>query len=186
MKKCVPTFLISLFEVLKGHNKVSPEPCLLQAEKPQIHHPFFTGDVFHPLITCMHSVCTWTLHVALCVQGVCFGVWVCTHPGCALHLLFTPHLRLRASCVHMHPLHECSVCAHSIYVCVLCACCMRACACVRECVLCACCIQPVFLPENVCLQKSWSSTGRTPISRRFLLSQSNGWDCCSHAQVQET
>jgi len=29
--------------MLKGHNKISPEPPLLQAEQPQISQPFFIG-----------------------------------------------------------------------------------------------------------------------------------------------
>ena len=34
--------------VLKGCNKVSPEPSLLQAEPPQLSQPFLIGEVFHP------------------------------------------------------------------------------------------------------------------------------------------
>ncbi|KAK4831083.1 hypothetical protein QYF61_015281 [Mycteria americana] len=34
--------------ILKGCNKVSPEPSLLQAEQPQLSQPFLIGDVFHP------------------------------------------------------------------------------------------------------------------------------------------
>ncbi|KAK4810853.1 LOW QUALITY PROTEIN: hypothetical protein QYF61_008825 [Mycteria americana] len=34
--------------LLKGHNKVSLEPSLLQAKQPQLSQPFFIGEVFHP------------------------------------------------------------------------------------------------------------------------------------------
>ncbi|KAK4806889.1 hypothetical protein QYF61_012610 [Mycteria americana] len=34
--------------LLKGCNKVSPEPSLLQAEQPQLSQPFFIGEVFQP------------------------------------------------------------------------------------------------------------------------------------------
>ena len=34
--------------VLKGCNKVSPEPSLLPAEPPQLSQPFLIGEVFHP------------------------------------------------------------------------------------------------------------------------------------------
>ncbi|KAK4821329.1 hypothetical protein QYF61_018234 [Mycteria americana] len=34
--------------VLEGCYKVSPEPSLLRAEKPQLSRPFFIGEVFHP------------------------------------------------------------------------------------------------------------------------------------------
>ncbi|KAK4807117.1 hypothetical protein QYF61_018458 [Mycteria americana] len=34
--------------VLKGRNKVSLEPSLLQAERPQLSQPFFTGEVLQP------------------------------------------------------------------------------------------------------------------------------------------
>ncbi|KAK4811172.1 hypothetical protein QYF61_019803 [Mycteria americana] len=54
-KKSLSTFLIRPLYVLKGHNKVSPEPGrpspqspLLQAEQPQLSQPFFIGEVFQP------------------------------------------------------------------------------------------------------------------------------------------
>ena len=33
---------------MKGHNKLSPEPFLLQAKQPPLSQPFLIGDVFHP------------------------------------------------------------------------------------------------------------------------------------------
>ncbi|KAK4807049.1 hypothetical protein QYF61_018390 [Mycteria americana] len=39
---------VSTGPVLKGHNKVSLEPSLLQAEQPQISQPSFRGEVFQP------------------------------------------------------------------------------------------------------------------------------------------
>ena len=47
-KKTLSSFLISPLQVLKGRNKVSPQPSLLQAEQPQISQPFLIGEVFHP------------------------------------------------------------------------------------------------------------------------------------------
>ncbi|KAK4817094.1 hypothetical protein QYF61_027925 [Mycteria americana] len=47
-KNSVPFFLISPLQVLKGRNKVSPEPSLLQAKQPQVSQPFLMGEVFHP------------------------------------------------------------------------------------------------------------------------------------------
>ena len=40
IKKPVPVFLTSPLQVLKGHNEVSPQPSLLQAEQPQLSQPF--------------------------------------------------------------------------------------------------------------------------------------------------
>ncbi|KAK4818643.1 hypothetical protein QYF61_016614 [Mycteria americana] len=61
-KKPVPIFLISPLEVLKGHDKVSLEPSLLQAEHPQLSQPVFIGEVLQPsdhfcglLWTCSNS-----------------------------------------------------------------------------------------------------------------------------------
>jgi len=34
---------------------------------------------------CVHCVHMHPVRVALCVQGVCFGVRVCTHPGCRIN-----------------------------------------------------------------------------------------------------
>ncbi|KAK4815356.1 hypothetical protein QYF61_001344 [Mycteria americana] len=39
----------ALLKILKGHNKVSPKPSLLQAKPPQLSQPFLTGEVFQPL-----------------------------------------------------------------------------------------------------------------------------------------
>ena len=47
-KKCLSIFLISPLYVLKGHNEVSPEPSLLQAEQLQLSQPFFAGEAFQP------------------------------------------------------------------------------------------------------------------------------------------
>ncbi|KAK4818441.1 hypothetical protein QYF61_013128 [Mycteria americana] len=38
----------ALLKVLKGHNKVSLEPSLLQAEQPQLSQTFFIGEVLQP------------------------------------------------------------------------------------------------------------------------------------------
>ena len=48
LKKPVPIFIISPIYVLKGCNKVSPQPSPLQAEQPQLSQPFLIGEVFHP------------------------------------------------------------------------------------------------------------------------------------------
>ncbi|KAK4815543.1 hypothetical protein QYF61_003235 [Mycteria americana] len=40
--------LQALLKILKGCNEVSLEPCLLQAEQPQLSQPFLIGEVFHP------------------------------------------------------------------------------------------------------------------------------------------
>ncbi|KAK4826030.1 hypothetical protein QYF61_003851 [Mycteria americana] len=49
--KPLPLVLLqqALLKILKGPNKVSPEPSLLQAEQPQLSQPFFIGEMFHPL-----------------------------------------------------------------------------------------------------------------------------------------
>jgi len=47
-KKRLSVFLISPLYILKGHNKVTLEPSLLQAEQPQLSQPFFTGEAFQP------------------------------------------------------------------------------------------------------------------------------------------
>ncbi|KAK4818642.1 hypothetical protein QYF61_016613 [Mycteria americana] len=47
-KKFVPIFLISPLEVLKGYDKVSRQPSLLQVEHPQLSQPVFIAEVFQP------------------------------------------------------------------------------------------------------------------------------------------
>jgi len=37
-------------QVLEGCSKASPEPCLLQAEQPQLSQPVLTGEVLQPLV----------------------------------------------------------------------------------------------------------------------------------------
>ena len=44
----VPILPTGPLEVLKGCNKLCPEPSLLQAEQPQLSQPFPAGEVFHP------------------------------------------------------------------------------------------------------------------------------------------
>lgn len=44
----LPTFLIGLLQVLKGCNKVTLEPYLLQAEQPKHSQPFLMGKVLQP------------------------------------------------------------------------------------------------------------------------------------------
>ena len=48
LKKPLPVFLTSPLQVLKGCNKVSLEPSVLQAEQPQIPQPVLIGKVFQP------------------------------------------------------------------------------------------------------------------------------------------
>jgi len=47
-KKFVPIFLINPLSVLKGLNKVSLQPSLLQDEQPRLPQPFLIGEVFQP------------------------------------------------------------------------------------------------------------------------------------------
>ncbi|KAK4811013.1 LOW QUALITY PROTEIN: hypothetical protein QYF61_015717 [Mycteria americana] len=47
-KKSLSIFLRSPLYMLKGCNKVSLEPSLLQAEQPQLSQPFHIGEVFQP------------------------------------------------------------------------------------------------------------------------------------------
>ena len=47
-KNSVPSFLTSSFYRLKGRDKVSPEPSLLQAEQPQLSQPVITAEVLQP------------------------------------------------------------------------------------------------------------------------------------------
>ncbi|KAK4831204.1 hypothetical protein QYF61_016041 [Mycteria americana] len=48
--KTLPLVLLqqALLKILKGCNKVSPEPSLLQDKQPQLSQPFLIGEVFHP------------------------------------------------------------------------------------------------------------------------------------------
>jgi len=43
-----PIFLISTLSVLEGCSKVSPQPSVLQAEKPTLSQPFLVGEVLQP------------------------------------------------------------------------------------------------------------------------------------------
>jgi len=52
--KRLSVFLTSPLYILKGRNKLSPEPSLLQAEEPQLSQPFFTGEVLQPS-DCFHG-----------------------------------------------------------------------------------------------------------------------------------
>ena len=53
----VPVFPVDTLSVLKGHNEISPQPSLLQAEQPQLSQPFLTGEVLQPSDHCCGLLC---------------------------------------------------------------------------------------------------------------------------------
>ncbi|KAK4816394.1 hypothetical protein QYF61_016711 [Mycteria americana] len=59
------------FIILKGHNKVSLEPPLLQAEQPQFSLTFFIGEVFQPLLNFM--MFTWA-HSSSLSKSLWYGI----------------------------------------------------------------------------------------------------------------
>ena len=46
--KSAAFLLVSSLQVLEGHDDISSEPSLLQAEQAQVPQPFFTGEVLQP------------------------------------------------------------------------------------------------------------------------------------------
>jgi len=94
-------------QALEGHNKVSPQPSLLQAEQPQLSHPFLLGEVFqtsdhlhgHPLDPLQRA------HVLL-MLGAPEPNAVLQYSGTLLFAFFIGTSSQDAVCIYRHS-HTC-------------------------------------------------------------------------------
>lgn len=114
----------------------------------------------HSLCVCVRAPARHAYAYALCVCEHCalrseFKTCVLEY-GCAHTLGVRCTFCLYPACVSAHPVCTCALCVNAACTrtAFLCMYSVRA-PCVRARALCAWCIQPVFLPENFSLQKSW-------------------------------